>query len=118
MTLAELNKLDAGEVEQHLRAVTRRLDEIERERADLEENRYRLFIRAGKLGISQRTVAPWVGLTNARVHQIATGPSPGKRAAEARKRQAVSRKAQAAKAAVKRPPGRPRKTVEPEPADT
>lgn len=118
MPVAEVNKLDAEAIERHLRSVSKRLDEIERERSDLEEDRYRLFIRAGKVGISQRTVALWVGLTNSRVHQIATGSSPGKRAAAARKRTAEIRKAAAAKAAHKRPPGRPRKTpAEPEPAD-
>lgn len=117
LTQAELREFTAEDVEHELRSICRQLDENERERADLEENRYRLFKRAERLGISQRQMAPWVGLTNARVAQIAKGESPGKRAAAARKTAADVRKARAEAAKNKRPPGRPRKVVEPETTD-
>jgi hypothetical protein len=99
---SEVRQLDAKAIQAELKLCTRLLDQNDREKIRLEEHRRRLFIRAGKLGISQRTMAPWVGLTGARIAQIVTGVSPAKKAA-ARKASATKK----AQAKIDSAPGRP-----------
>lgn len=93
LTAKEIGRLKADEIEQALRDVTRALNANERERVGFEEARRRMFIRAGQLGLSQRKIAPWCELTNARIAQIVQAESPAKKAAAKRaaKKAATSR---------------------------
>lgn len=95
-TAKEIARLKADEIEEAIRNVTAALAANDAERIRFEEQRRRMFIRAGQLKISQRAIAPWAGLTNARIAQIVSGESPAKKAA-AKKATARARAAHARK---------------------
>ena len=99
LTAKEISRLKAPEIQPAILKITRELAANDAERIRLEERRRRLFIRAGQVGISQRTLAPWAQLTNARIAQIVSGESPAKKAA-AKKATAKAR----ARSAIKKAP--------------
>lgn len=98
LTAREIRSLKAPDMEQAVRDVAAQLAANEQERVRLEEARRRLFIRGGEVGVSQRQMAPWAGITNSRINQIVTAESPAKKAA-------------AKKAATRKP--KPTQPVEP-----
>lgn len=74
-----VSRVTKNALEGELTEIADQLDELEKQRLALEDRRRALFLRGEKLGVSHRTMAPWVRLTGPRVHQIARGPVPSDR---------------------------------------
>lgn len=73
MKRTPVSRLSKGAIEGELVALTDELDQIDQQRAKIEDRRRQVILRGEKLGHSFRTMAPWTRMTGTRVHQIARG---------------------------------------------